>query len=90
MGRESWYPAGVAFDTHATAKMLTNAGADEALAMAVVEVARAASAEATGDLVTRSHFDTAFAQLESRLAWLLVTAGTAIAAVVVAALRFLG
>ena len=45
---------------------------------------------ATGELVTRPHFDTALAQLESRLAWRLVTAGIAIAAVVVAALRFLG
>ena len=32
--------------------------------MAVVEVAREASTEATGDLVTRSHFDTALALLE--------------------------
>ena len=35
----------------------------------VVEVAREASTEATGELVTRAHFDTALAQLESRLAW---------------------
>ena len=56
----------------------------------VVEVAGEASTEATGELVTRSHFDTALAQIESRLTWRLVTAGTAIAAVVVAALRFLG
>ena len=80
----------VAFDTHAAVKTLTEAGADEALAVAVVEVAREASTEATGELVTRAHFDTALAQLESRLAWRLVTAGIAIAAVVVAALRFLG
>jgi len=89
-GWESWYPASVAFDTHAAVKTLTDAGADEALAVAVIEVAREASTEATGDLVTRSHFDAALAQLESRLAWRLVTAGIAIAAVVVAALRFLG
>ena len=56
----------------------------------MVDVAREASTEATGELVTRAHFDTALAQLESRLAWRLVTAGVAIAAVVVAALRFLG
>ena len=80
----------MALDTHAAVKTLTDAGADEALAVAVVEVAREASTEATGELVTRSHFDTALAQLESRLAWRLVTAGIAIAAVVVAALRFLG
>ena len=80
----------MALDTHAAVKTLTDAGADEALAVAVVEVAREASTEATGELVTRAHFDTALAQLESRLAWRLVTAGIAIAAVVVAALRFLG
>ena len=50
------YPAGMAFDTHAAVKTLTDAGADEALAVAVVEVAR------------EVHFDTALAQLESRLA----------------------
>ena len=44
----------------------------------------------TGELLTRAHFDTALAQLDSPLAWRLVTAGIAIAAVVVAALRFLG
>lgn len=47
---------------------IADAGGDEALAVAVVEVAREASTEATGALVTRSHFDTALAQLESRLA----------------------
>lgn len=72
----------MALDTHAAVKTLTDAGADEALALAVVAVAR--------ELVTRAHFDTALAQLESRLAWRLVTAGIAIAAVVVAVLRFLG
>ena len=42
-----------------------------------------------GELVTRAHFDTALAQLESpRLAWRLVPAGIAMPAVVVAALRF--
>ena len=56
----------MAFDTHAAVKTLTDAGADEALAVAVVEVAREASTEATGELVTRAHFDTALAQLESR------------------------
>lgn len=78
----------MAIDTHAAVKTLTDAGADEALAVAVVEVAREAGTEAAGDLVTRSHFDPALAQLESRLAWRLVTAGIALAAVVVAALRF--
>ena len=81
----------MSFDTHAAVKTLTDAGADEALAVAVVEVAREASTEATGgELVIRAHFDTVLAQLESRLAWRLVTAGIAISAVVVAVLRFLG
>ena len=80
----------MAFDTHAAVKALTDAGASEPLAGAVVDDAREASRDATGELVTRAHFDTALAQLESRLAWRLVTAGVAIAAMVVAALRFLG
>ena len=87
----------MAFDTHAAVKTLTDAGASEPLAVAVVDVAREASSEATGDLVTRADFDAgmtrlevALAKLESRLAWRLVTAGVAIAAVVVAALRLLG
>ena len=66
----------MAFDTHAAVKALTDAGASEPLA--VVDVAREASRDATGELVTRAHFDTALAQLESRLAWRLVTAGVAI------------
>ena len=52
---------------------------------AAVEIAREANTEATGELVPRSqNFDTALAQLD----WApLVTAGIAIAAVVVAAAR---
>ena len=81
----------MAFDTHAAVKTLTDVGASEPLAVAVVDVAREASTDATGEPVTGVHFlDTALAQLESRLAWRPVTAGVAIAAVVVAALRFLG
>ena len=45
----------MAIDTHATVKTLTDAGADEVLAVAVVEVAREAGTEAAGELVTRSH-----------------------------------
>ena len=44
-------------------KTLTDAGASEPLAVAVVDVAREASKDATGELVTRAHFDTALAQL---------------------------
>ena len=80
----------MAFDTHAAVKVLTDAGATEPLAVAVVDVAREASTDATDELVTRGHFDTALAQLESRLAWRLVTTGVATAAVVLAVLRFLG
>lgn len=54
----------MALDTHAAGKTLTDADADEALAVAVVEVAREASTEATGEVVvTGAHFDTALAQL---------------------------
>ena len=77
----------MAFDTHAAVKALTDARASEPLAVAVADVAREGSSAATGELITRAHFDTALAQLESRLAWRLVTAGVAIAVVGVAALR---
>ena len=55
----------MALHTHAAVKTLTDAGADKMLAVAVVDVAREASTDATGELVTRSHFDTVLAQLES-------------------------
>ena len=87
----------MAFDTHAAVKTLTDAGASEPLALAVVDVARQAGTDAADELVTRADFDAgmtrlevALAKLESRLAWRLVMAGVAIAAVVVAALRLLG
>ena len=70
----------MAFDTHAAVKTLTDAGASEPLAVAVGDVAREASSDATGEFVTRANFDTALAQLESRLAWRLVTAEVAIGA----------
>ena len=64
------------FDTHAAVKTLTDAGASEPLAIAVVDVARQAGTEAAGELVTRADFDAgmtrlevALAKLESRLAW---------------------
>ena len=55
----------MALHTHAAVKTLTAGGADGMLAEAVVDVARAASTDASGELVTRSHFDTVLAQLES-------------------------
>ena len=54
----------MALHTHAVVTARTDAGADEMLAVAVVDVAREASTDATGELVTRSHFDTVLAQLE--------------------------
>ena len=80
----------VALDPHAAVKTLTDTGASEPLAVAVVDVAREAGTEAAGELVTRAHFDTARVQLESRLVGRLVTAAGALAAGVVAALRFVG
>ena len=42
----------MAFDMPVAVKTLTHASTDEALAVAVVDVAREASTEATGELVT--------------------------------------
>ena len=55
----------MALHTHAAVKTPTDAGDDEMLAEAVADVAREASTDATDELVTRSHFDTVFTQLES-------------------------
>ena len=65
-------------------KTLTDDSADEALAVAVVEVAREASTEATGELVTPDalQYGARSARIPPSLAW----SGIAIAAVVVAAL----
>ena len=41
-------------DTHAAVRMLTSAGADEALAVAVVNVAQNAAADQGRELATRS------------------------------------
>ena len=64
----------MAFDTHAAVKALTDAGASEPLAG--VDVAREASRDATGELVTRAHLRhrPRAARVPPR-AWRLVTAG---------------
>ena len=88
----------MAFDTHAAVKTLTGAGASEAVAVAVVDVAQSAAAERGRELVTRADLQAEIAALEARLAWRLITAGIAIAGIAVAsmvtltvaALRILG
>ena len=69
----------MAFDTHAAVKTLTGAGAKEELAVAVVDIARQASAEHDRELAIR-------ADLKADLTWRLVAAMAAIGAI----LRFVG
>ena len=73
---------GMAFDTHAAVKTLTGAGAKEELAVAVVDIARQASAEHDRELATRADL----ANLKADLTWRLVAAMAAIGAI----LRFVG
>ncbi len=63
-------------DTHAAVRMLTAAGADETLAVAVVNVAQNAAADHGHELATRSDLDHLrdvqrgdLASLEARLTW---------------------
>ena len=63
-------------DTHAAVKTLTAAGADEVLAVAVVDVARNAAADHGRELATRADLDNLreshradLAALEARLTW---------------------
>ena len=74
------------FDTHAAVRMLTAAGASEDIAVAVVDVARAAAADHGRELVTRADLHAEVAALEAGLAWRLITAGVAIAGIAVAAI----
>lgn len=76
----------MAFDTHAAVKTLTGAGASEAVAVAVVDVAQAAATERGRELVTRADLQAEIAALEARLAWRLITAGIGIAGIAVAAI----
>ena len=75
---------GMAFATHAAVKTLTDTGATEPLAVAVVDLR-----DATAELVTRAHFDTTLAHLFPRLAP-GHGRGSDCARQVGAALRFLG
>ena len=88
-------------DTHAAVKMLTAAGAKEALAVAVVDVAQNAAADHGRELTTRSDLDhlrevhrADLAALEARLTWrfagAMLAQTLAILGGVVAILRLLG
>ena len=91
MGRGGCTLPVMALDTHAAVKTLTDAGADEALAVAVVEVAREASTDATGELVHPGAPSTRRSRSSSP-AWSGAWSRPASRSrpVVVAALRFLG
>ena len=70
------------FDTHAAVKTLTNAGAKEELAVAVVNIAQQASEDHGRELATKADL----ANLKADLTWRLVAAMAAIGAI----LRFVG
>ena len=83
-------------DTHSAVKMLTAAGADEALAVAVVDVAQSAAADHGRELVTNADLTAHRAEvradltaLELRLIKWIVGTGIAIAAAILAGLRLL-
>ena len=86
----------MSFDTHAAVKMLTAAGADEDLAVAVVAVAQNAATDQADEQVTTAVLDARLAGLRSELAalevrllkWMIGTA-VAVASVAVAVLRLL-
>ena len=68
----------VAFDTHAAVKTLREAGADEAMAEAIVNTASAAAGADREQLATKADL----AALEARLTWRLVGLAAAIVAAV--------
>ena len=70
-----------AFDTHAAVKTLREAGADEAMAEAIVNTASAAAGADREQLATKADL----AALEARLTWRLV----GLAAVIVAAVKLI-
>ena len=70
-----------AFDTHAAVKTLREAGADEAMAEAIVNTASAAAGADREQLATKADL----AALEARLTWRLV----GLAAVTVAAVKLI-
>ena len=67
-----------AFDTHAAVKTLREAGADEAMAEAIVNTASAAAGADREQLATKADL----AALEVRLTWRLVGLAAAIVAAV--------
>ena len=67
-----------AFDTHAAVKTLREAGADEAMAEAIVNTASAAAGADREQLATKADLGT----LEVRLTWRLVGLAAAIVAAV--------
>ena len=67
-----------AFDTHAAVKTLRKAGADEAMAEAIVNTASAAAGADREQLATKADL----AALEARLTWRLVGLAAAIVAAV--------
>ena len=80
------------FDTHAAVKTLREAGADEAMAEAIVSTASAAAGADRGELATkadlagvRDELRAELAALEARLTWRLV----GIAAAIVAAVKLI-
>ena len=86
----------MSLDTHAAVKMLTAAGAEEDLALAVVAVAQDAAADQADEQVTTAVLDARLAALRAELAglevrllkWMIGTA-VAVASVAVAVLRLL-
>ena len=84
----------MAFDT--AVKTLTEVGAREPLAVAVVDFARQAGTDAAGELGTRADFDAGMMRLKVIYRAMLVQAGAivgalvSIAGIVVGALRLLG
>ena len=71
-----------AFDTHAAVKTLREAGADEAMAEAIVNTASAAAGADREQLATKADLKAGLAALEVRLTWRLVGLAAAIVAAV--------
>ena len=88
--------AGSIMDIHSAVKTLTAAGADEALAVAVVDVARSAAADRGRELVTNADLTAHRAEvradltaLELRLSKWIAGTGVAVAGAILAGLRLL-
>ena len=77
------------FNTVAATTKLTQAGATPALATAVVDVARDASVNAAGQVVTRYHLDLALAKLSYRLTRDLTLQLLGILAITIAVMQLL-